>query len=1095
MNNTLPPRLRFGVFELDLQSGELHKSGQRIALQERPFQILRILVEHAGAITTREEIQQQLWPNDTMAEFDSGINAAIEELRVALGDSAGNPKYIETVARRGYRLLVAVERNESTSSSEGAVTVKPDPACLTGQTFSQYRVLGIVGSGGMGVVYEAEDLKLGRRVALKFLPQGPGHDARALERFEREARAASALEHPNICPIYQFGEHEGQPFIVMQLLRGQTLKGCLAAVRKQGPASSQTKALPLDQVLDIGIQIADGLEAAHEKGIIHRDIKPANIFLTDKGVVQILDFGLAKLLQSSVQEEVDHSSLSSAATQLDDRSMWRIRSHESGSPAAAAAQELSLSGPGAVVGTLAYMSPEQIRKEKLDARTDLFSFGLVLYEMATGQRAFSGPTAEILHQEILNGTAAPARGLNPELPSKLEKVIQKAMEKDRGLRYQHASEIRADLNRIKLGIQSRERAAGLRRKLLAATAVVLIAAIAGGLYWRSRKTTTLTERDSIILSDFANTTGDSVFDDTLKQGLAVQLDQSPFLDQVSEHKVTDTLKLMGRSAGDRLTPEIAREVCQRTGSKAMMVGSIAGLGSQYVIGLKAVSCNTGDVLAEAQERAPGKEGVLKALDAAAVSLRGKLGESLSSVQKFATPLEEATTPSLEALKAYSLGQKMHFAKGDSAALPLLKRAVDLDPNFALAYAGMAVAYTNLNEAGRAAESARKAYELRTKVTERERFSIEGIYYMSTTGELGKAAQVYELWTQTYPRDSEPYSTLAFINCKLGNWEKALEELREAVHVEPNNTNNYVNLIATYSSLNRPDEAETTYKQAEKRKVEGEILLANRYLLAFMKGDTGQMAKAAAAAIGKPGMEDVLLAAQADTEAWYGRLKNANELTRRAMDSAQHNDAKEVAATYQVSAALREVEVGNPKQALADAHAALRLAPNRDVQPMVALALARAGDTPTAEKLAAELDKTFPLDTLVQEYRLPTIRAAIALQRKDPNQAVQLLKVASAVELGDQANLLPIYLRGEAYLMLHDGNSAAAEFQKFIDHRGVVGNFSWGALARLGVARAYAIGGDTVKARAAYQDFLTLWKDADPDIPIYKQAKAEFARLQ
>jgi serine/threonine protein kinase len=1096
MKNTLPLRLRFGVFELDLQSGELHRSGQRVVLQDQPFQILRMLIEHAGAITTREEIQQQLWPNHTVVEFEHGINAAIEQLRVALGDSADNPKYLETVARRGYRLLVPVERAESTSC-EGVVTVKPDPASLTGQTFSQYRVLGIVGSGGMGVVYEAEDLKLGRRVALKFLPQGPGHDARALERFEREARAASALEHPNICPIYQFGEHEGQPFIVMQLLRGQTLKGCLAAVRNQGSASSQAKALPLDQVLDMGMQIADGLEAAHEKGIIHRDIKPANIFLTDKGVVQILDFGLAKLLQSSAQEEVDQDALLSAATQLDDRSRWRIRSSESGAPAAAAAQELSLSGPGAVVGTLAYMSPEQVRKEQLDARTDLFSFGLVLYEMATGQRAFSGPAAEILHQEILNGTAAPARSLNPELPPKLEKVIQKAMEKDRGLRYQHASEIRADLNRIKLGIQSRERAAGLRRKLLAATAVVLIAAIAGGLYWRSRKTT-LTERDTIMLSDFANTTGDSVFDETLKQGLSVQLEQSPFLDLVSERKVTDTLKLMGRSAGDRLTPEVAREVCQRTGSKAMVIGRIAGLGSQYVIGLKAVSCNTGDVLAEALEQAAGKEAVLKALDAAVVSLRGKLGESLSTVQKYATPLAEATTPSLEALKAYSLGKKIQLAKEDTAALPLFKRAVELDSNFAAAYQAMSIIYSNRDEAGRAAEYARKAYELREKVSPRERFSIEASYYWDGTGELEKAVQVYELWQQTYPRDVVPYTNLGTISNILGSWEKSLEEAREAMRLEPNQVDQYVELGLDYASLNRLNEAEAVYKQAEERKLESNYLQANRYQLAFLQGDRTKMAQLAAAAMGKPGQEEWFLAALADTEAWYGKLKEARDLTRRAMISAQHNDANESAAAYQAAAALREVEAGNREQARADAEAALKLAQGRNVQPMAALALARAGDMARAGKLAAELDKRFPQNTVVQRYWLPTIRAAVALQRKDPNRAVELLQAASTVELGQPTNfsvfLCPVYLRGEAYLMLHDGRAAAAEFQKFIDHRGVVVNFPWGALARLGLARAYAMQENTVKARAAYQDFLNLWKDADPDTPILKQAKDEYAKL-
>ncbi len=1097
MKNTLPLRLRFGVFELDLQSGELHKSGQRVVLQNQPLQILRILIEHAGAITTREEIQQQLWPNDTVVEFEHGINTAIEELRVALGDSADNPKYLETVARRGYRLLVPVERAESTSC-EGVVTVKPDPASLTGQTFSQYRVLGIVGSGGMGVVYEAEDLKLGRRVALKFLPQGPGHDARVLERFEREARAASALEHPNICPIYQFGEHEGQPFIVMQLLRGQTLKGCLAAVRNQGSASSQAKALPLDQVLDMGMQIADGLEAAHEKGIIHRDIKPANIFLTDKGVVQILDFGLAKLLQSSAQEEVDQDALLSAATQLDDRSRWRIRSSESGAPAAAAAQELSLSGPGAVVGTLAYMSPEQVRKEKLDARTDLFSFGLVLYEMATGQRAFSGPTAEILHQEILNGTPTPARSLNPEVPPKLEKVIQKAMEKDRGLRYQHASEIRADLNRIKLGIQSRERAAGLRRKLLAATAVVLIAAIAGGLYWRSRHGTKLTEKDTIVLCDFTNTTGDSVFDDTLKQGLAVQLDQSPFLDQVSEHKVSSTLKLMGRSAGDRLTPEIAREVCQRTASKAMVIGRIDGLGSQYVIGLKAVGCNTGDVLAEALEQAAGKEAVLKALDAAVVSLRGKLGESLSTVQKYATPLAEATTPSLEALKAYSLGKKIQLVKGPTAALPLFKRAVELDSNFAEAYQAMSIIYSNLDEAGRAAENAHKAYELREKVSPPERFSIEASHYMDGTGELEKAVQVYELWQQTYPRDVVPYTNLGTISNILGSWEKSLEEAREAMRLEPDQVNQYVELGLDYASLNRLDEAQAVYKQAEESKLESNELQENRYQLAFLQGDGTKMAQLAAAAMGNPSLEDWFLAALADTQAWYGKLKDARELTRRAMDSAQHNDANEAAAEYQAAAALREVEAGNREQARADAEAALKLAQGRNVQPMAALALARAGDMARAEKLAAELDKRFPQDAVVQRYWLPTVRAAVALQRKNPSRAVELLQAASTVELGQPKNvsvfLCPVYLRGEAYLMLHDGNAAAAEFQKFIDHRGVVVNFPWGALARLGLARAYAMQENTVKARAAYQDFLNLWKDADPDIPILKQAKAEYAKL-
>jgi tetratricopeptide (TPR) repeat protein len=527
----------------------------------------------------------------------------------------------------------------------------------------------------------------------------------------------------------------------------------------------------------------------------------------------------------------------------------------------------------------------------------------------------------------------------------------------------------------------------------------------------------------------------------------------------------------------------------------MLTGSIAVLGSQYVIGLKALNCSTGDVLAQAQEQAAGKETVLKALDSAAVSLRGKLGESLSSVQKYATPVEEATTPSLEALKAYSLGRKTGLAKGYTAALPFYKRAVELDPNFAMAYRAISAAYDTLNEAGRAAENARKAYELREKVSERERFTIEGNYVLIATGELEKAAQTYELWQQTYPRDYLPHQNLAIISSGLGNWEKALEENREAMRLEPNSEINYANLGGNYAVLNRLDEAEAVYKQAEERKLEGEVLLALRYQLAFLKGDAAQMAQLASAAMGKPGTEAWLLATQADTEAWYGKLKDARELTRRAMDSAQHNDAKEAAAAYQAWAALREVESGNREQARADADAAMKLAPNRGVRTVAALALARAGDTAGAERLAAELDKTFPLDTLVQRYRLPTIRAAVALQRKDPNRAVDLLQVASPIELGAAGALLPVYLRGEAYLMLHDGNRAAAEFQKFIDHRSQVGNFAWGALARLGLARAYAMQGDRAKASTAYQDFLTLWKDADPDIPILKQAKAEYARLQ
>ena len=649
---------------------------------------------------------------------------------------------------------------------------------------------------------------------------------------------------------------------------------------------------------------------------------------------------------------------------------------------------------------------------------------------------------------------------------------------------------------------ARDRRYSRRWKVLIPAVVILVAAAIGGtFYFRWRQAMNrLTDRDTIVLSDFDNKTGDSVFDDTLKQGLSVQLEQSPFLALVSDSKVNETLRLMGRPAGDRLTPEVTREVCLRTGSKAMVTGSIAGLGSQYVIGLKAVNCDTGDVLAEAQEQAARKEGVLKALDAAAVSLRSKLGESLGSVQKYATPVEEATTQSLEALKAYSLGIKTWNAKGDTSALPFFKRATDLDPNFAMAYVGMADAYFDLNEIQWSADNVHKAYELRERVSERERFNIEGHYYSHATGELEKAAQTYELWQQTYPRDAFPYTLLGFVSATLGNWGEAVEEWQEAVRLEPSDGINYYLLSLAYMSFNRLDEAEAVFKQTEKRKLEREELLQSRYWLAFLKGDAEHISQLVSAAMGKPGSEDLLLAMQADTEGWYGKLKNARKLTERAMNSAQRNNAKETAGGYQVEAALREVESGNRKEAGAEAQAALKLAPNRDVRAVSALVLARAGDTAGAEKLAAELDKSFPLDTLVQRYWLPTIRAAVSLKRKDPSRAIELLQSASAIELSSiTADLTifvcPAYVRGQAFLMLQDGHRAAAEFQKFIDHRGVVMNFPWGALARLGLARAYAMQGDTAKARTEYQDFLTLWKDADPDVPILKEAKAEYARLK
>jgi len=929
---------------------------------------------------------------------------------------------------------------------------------MQGQTISHYRIGEELGRGGMGVVYRADDLRLHRAVALKLLPAELADHPDAIERLRREARLASALNDPHICTIHDVGDEGGRPFIVMELLRGSTLR-----------ASIGGRPMDLLRALDIAIEVAEGLQVAHARSIVHRDIKPANIFITEDGHAKIMDFGLAKL----AQDRRAAVSLSSSAP-----------------TASMSVEEGSRSGhPG---GTATYMSPEQARGELLDSRTDLFSLGAVLYEMVTGQRAFKGNTPAVVFDGILNRSPEPASQINPQVPAALDQVIDKAMEKDRELRYQNAGDLVVDLRRLKRALSSGTHALPIpapRRRHVGALiglGLAVAALVALALWRRPAITHTLTDKDSIVLGEVANNTGDPVFDGTLRQALAVQLGQSPFLDILPDERVSDALALMGKPRDARLQPEVAREACERLGGTAVIDGSIARLGQLYVLTLSASACQNGSVLAQEQVNEDSRERVLQALTRMTTSLRTRLGESLASLQRFNLPVEQVTTPSLEALRAYTLGNARRQAGQEIESIPFFEHAIQLDPDFAMAYTALSTVYGNLGESQRSEEYVQRAYDNRNRVSERERLFITFQYHDRITEDELRAMETLEVWKQSYTRDYRPPNALCLVLTRLGQYERALEEGREAMRRNPAHPFPYSNLAAAYRAAGRFSDARETANQAVARKFE---TLPTRRLLFQLDTIAGDASAAAAHvewARGRPREFD-MVGAQAQVAVYQGRMTEARRLYDQTIEMALKAGLREVASGYAVQAAWAEAVYGNKTKAV-DRIRNLLKQPLTSVPQTRAAAVLGLAEQPdegdaTLRPIVARSAKT----TLIGGTLMPIAQAAIALGRSAPDRAVQALREAAPYELGTVAALAPNYLRGLAYLRDRSWRDAEREFRTVLDHRGVDPFSPLLPAAQVGLAEAARGAGDVDGSIRAYDEFLRNWSGADQDLPMFRTA--------